>query len=186
MTLEDQLKSFRDKYIGSFMDARAKFEKEDKKIGAEIQAVPNNVQEHWSFGGCFRIDMIFIDTLQPIAIQCNPIEPIRSRYIATSTLILEVLPCAWWNISFECANFDQGDQAFIDWYEKWYDVNDKGFPVEAGLMGLIHAVTKVERQGDSCVFSVDFGTASVDSALELISVFSSQGVRNLKIATIED
>lgn len=73
-------------------------------------------------------------------------------------------------------------EAYLDWAKKWIDINDENNKnTEIEFAGLIHNVQPPELINREYTLSIDFGTAEVESFLELLKMLEYIGVKRIKI-----
>lgn len=70
---------------------------------------------------------------------------------------------------------DRWDPALRTWTTRWLDLAETNAADADGLRGVIHGVRDVERDGDLLRFAVDFGSAGVESVLELMDALVDAG-----------
>ncbi len=60
------------------------------------------------------------------------------------------------------------------WAYKWLDIEDEKTPDLNNLQGVIHSITKPEIENGYTKFSIDFGSAPVECAMELINILVNE------------
>jgi hypothetical protein len=64
---------------------------------------------------------------------------------------------------------------------EWFDSEDRNRPDSLGLYGVVHFASDPEPVGGGSKFSVDLGSAPVESLLSLMAHLSDAGVRVARI-----
>lgn len=183
MTFREELEAIRERYVRFYLDTLREFQIKGKEVGSELQVQIDSRAAHEFYMNRARIDLVEVDSLQSGEVYCKSVKPGQRLYTPFSGLSIELLECAWYGIEFQCGTFSQDDSAFHEWFCKWYDFSDEGTAVEAGLSGLIHFATTIKELDTVGVFSVDFGSAPVESLLELLTVFQAQGIDKISMGT---
>lgn len=60
------------------------------------------------------------------------------------------------------------------WAYEWLDIEDEKTPDLNNLRGVIHSITKPEIENGYTKFSIDFGSAPVECAMELIDILANE------------
>lgn len=106
-------------------------------------------------------------------------EPIQ--FSVSGKLTVRLSSISWNAVEFEGSCFARESELLSNWALKWLDVDEINETEEHGFGGYIHSITYPEIESGKCSFSVDFGSASIDSFYELINVFLNLGVKELSI-----
>lgn len=184
MSFREEVERIREHYVQKYFAALHEYQTKGANVATEIQGQINSEEASRGFYlGCSRLDIIIIEPLQAVEVHCSLVSPNQRLYSPLSGLTVELSDCGWYGIEFECETFRQTDAAFKEWFHKWYDASDAGIAVEEGLSGFVHCATTVQERDGACIFSVDFGSAPVESLLELLSVLHSQGIKQLSMGT---
>lgn len=88
---------------------------------------------------------------------------------------------SWNAVEFESGCYDLESDLISSWALKWLNVEETNSTDENGFGGYIHSISYPEKNEDKCTFSVDFGSANIDSFYELINVFLELGIKDLAI-----
>jgi hypothetical protein len=85
-------------------------------------------------------------------------------------------PFSWGNCPVQARLAgNRWDPELRTWTVRWLDLADER-PCDAqGLCGVIHGVRDVDHDGDVLRFSVDFGSAGIESVLELMDALVDAG-----------
>ncbi|OWU83718.1 hypothetical protein ATO6_17840 [Oceanicola sp. 22II-s10i] len=86
-------------------------------------------------------------------------------------LTLEVGPVSWESIAFNLTPAPPEVVGFETWFAKWVDLEGARRPMDSMMSQVIHSAV-VERGR----ITVDFGTAPVEAATELLDLFIQNGV----------
>ena len=84
-------------------------------------------------------------------------------------------------IEFETDIFPSSNEVLSNWAIKWLDPEEKGVADDYGFEGYLHSITYPEEINGKMHFSVDFGSASLDSVFDLLGVFMEMGVSHVKM-----
>ncbi len=101
-------------------------------------------------------------------------------------LALELNPFYWHGCEFILETRSENWDWLINWTKKWIDENDSNVINDLGFSSVIHNVMRPVKKGpDEYSFSVDFGTAPVESFMDLIQVITAQQIQKLKIGSFQ-
>jgi hypothetical protein len=70
-------------------------------------------------------------------------------------------------------NYSDDIENIKKWAIKWIDLEDEKTQDSNNLQGVIHNITKPKKEDNGITFSVDFGSSSIEAALELIDILSN-------------
>lgn len=88
-------------------------------------------------------------------------------------------PFVWNEVDFECSAFDVKARLLQKWAFYW--LHDHKRRNDYGLTGCVHGLTFPQQEGGYCHFKVDFGSAEVQSFVELLQVLRHLGVRRTRV-----
>lgn len=98
---------------------------------------------------------------------------------------IELRPFYWHGCEF-ILNKEISDTTFVeDWTAQWIDEEDLLQESGEGYANAIHSVTIPEIVNDETKFTVDFGTAAVDSFLDLLDRIAQQGIDKVTISSFD-
>jgi hypothetical protein len=70
----------------------------------------------------------------------------------------------------------------IEWGKKWIDIDDEKTATEKqGSGNVIHNVQPPSKDLNGYMITIDFGTASINSIIELFTVFKDMGIHEIEI-----
>jgi hypothetical protein len=96
---------------------------------------------------------------------------------------IELNPFYWNGCEFILNEKPKEQDWLIEWIKGWIDEDDGNNEDSNGLSGVIHSVTRPKQSMHDYSFSVDFGSADLQSFLDLIDEIYLQGVKKLKIGS---
>lgn len=88
-------------------------------------------------------------------------------------------PFVWNEVDLECSLFDVGAPLLQKWASYW--LHDHKRRNDFGLTDCVHGLTFPQQEGGYCHFKVDFGSADVQSFVELLQVLQRLGVRRTRV-----
>jgi hypothetical protein len=92
-------------------------------------------------------------------------------------------PFVWNGLEFKFDGDLSNDSSLIEWMKKWMDIEDTK-PKDNNLLSqIVHNVSPPEQIQSGWSFSVDFGTAPIDSFVELIEVIRAAGAKKLELGS---
>jgi len=167
MELNELLSAHREYYINHFNDFLTKSEKGASELLLEIKN-----EEPEELFRLYRYDLVYTINDEHNIAEFNTDGFLKHDEISYSAghKTLYILPIAWNGIEIWVDMFSQFD-SLKNWVNKWIDLNDINEPDENGFLGVIHNITKPTKdKKDNITFSVDLGTAPIESAIELINI----------------
>jgi hypothetical protein len=72
------------------------------------------------------------------------------------------------------------------WFDHWFDGEDTRQPDERGLYGVIHSLSDPQREDNSIVMRVDFGSAPEEAFEELLDALRDSGATKIEIGHDHD
>jgi len=88
-------------------------------------------------------------------------------------------PFVWSEVDLECSAFDVRAPLLQKWATYW--LHDYKRRNDYGLTGCVHGLTFPQQEGNFCHFKVDFGSAEVQSFVELLQVLQQLGVKRTRV-----
>ena len=96
------------------------------------------------------------------------------------TIILA--PIGWNGVDITLDNHSTDISNIVVWATKWLDSKDEKVQDSNKLQGVIHNISKPEKEDDKTTFSVDFGSAPTEAVLELLDILSKDSkATNIKL-----
>lgn len=131
-----------------------------------------------------RIDMVSSSHNYTDFTECKPETTLYFRPTTLSLngqlkIVLE--PFTWNEVDIECTRFDAHALILQQWAYHWIERNDHTERGDHGLRGCAHSISFPISKGDTCRFSVDFGSADVDCFIELMHVLCRLGVTQARV-----
>lgn len=168
-----------DIYLEVYEKALAQYRMEDPNCTAEIGfkiPEPNLLIE--SFG---RVDLVMKigEKTEFVEIQIDNIKLAKEALFELEGIEIVLFPIVWNGIYFHCENFDFRNSNFIEWLDKWLDIEDKSYLKNKDFQNVIHRVAV--EQNSEFIVSIDFGSAPIDSLLEFISVLKAVGNQSVRL-----
>lgn len=94
---------------------------------------------------------------------------------------VSLAPIAWNGVEI-IAQLKEFEPSLIErWTLKWLDIEDCHAQDRHGLQSVIHSVVKPEFENNALHLSIDFGSAPLDSFMELISILEDMGAAQVQI-----
>jgi hypothetical protein len=106
----------------------------------------------------------------------NTHSPVEFKFGNTT---VELNPIFWHGCQFTMTHTETDNGWLEEWTKKWIDEDDNFESIDDGLSGAIHNVTILTQVEEGWQFIVDFGTAPVESFMELIDVLNKKGISNV-------
>src|SRR5688572_26821054 len=129
-----------------------------------------------------RVDMFSNSTSYTDLTEFKPEDNIYFRPTKLSLnhqMKISLEPFVWNEVDIECNTFDGHAPLLQKWAHYW--LHDHQRHNEFGLMGCAHGLSFPRKTGNSCHFTVDFGSADVRCFLELMQILQRLGVRRARI-----
>lgn len=177
------LEQVREHYLSGYQRSIEDFSSRHQKSAPEILFELQGDESQPSVYRLYRVDMGSGDTSPPSLSEFSHPNHLNFEKIEFSadSISAVLYPIAWNGIEFETDPFPPSDQALSSWVSKWIDPDELGKPDQYGLGGYVHSVTYPEEVEGKMQFSVDFGSAPIDSVYDLFSVFIDLGVSKVEM-----
>jgi hypothetical protein len=121
-------------------------------------------------------EMIAVDTEKMLSFDAL-------EFLWTEELTVNLEPFKWNEVTLvlsglgACVDWDP----LVDWFEKWFDAEDRREPGPDGLRGVLHFLSDPEVEGEDVRFSVDLGSAPVEAFEELLDAADALGAPRVRI-----
>ncbi len=174
----------REHYLGHYRAVVRRAAAERPQAAAEL-LIELTAPTSQLFRRLTRVDVIWGGAERPSIIEANvdPVSVAECLHEEPGPPVLRVFPVVWNACELRFADKVGFDDAFGRWFNRWLDPEDRREQDEDGLAGVIHSVTIPAKRGDTWSFSVDFGSAPVDAALELLALPSLGTSRKLDVGS---
>ena len=96
-------------------------------------------------------------------------------------MLVEISPFHWNGVEFDVTPAIEDLPALEAWALHWIDPDEQAISDEWGLGNYIHSITAPEYVASKSSFSVDFGSASVESFVSLLNLLIEMGSVEIKI-----
>ncbi len=177
MAFEDQLQIARDNYLRFYREKLAEFKSEHPTCVAELLVQPNGAQNPPPFS-LLRVDAMYGSASSPSAIRvafpATPSSQLAEFEHRGVRIHLGALSWEHASVSFEAVQFDLAQLG--DWLSKWIDDAEVRAVDDLGLAGVLHSIAWTSSGGGLWEITIDFGSAPVACAMELIEALEQQGV----------
>ena len=206
MNLAELLADVRDPYVGllratirSEKTQRFGFLMKKQRVAAEvIVAIDDGTNPHGSrFNLPLRVDLMLQkpkaespDITRVISAEEHQLAPAWAvgdmQFISgfPSGLQFCVYPFWWDRCDISCNGEIASWQPCLDWFRRWFDSEEKQPADQDGLHGVVHEMSEPVVHDGLTTFRVDFGSAPIDSLLDLLEVLHAMNVAELKVSTI--
>jgi hypothetical protein len=174
----DLVERVREHYLAQFRDFVAKL-REDGSVGyPELKLEPKGPPSEELYRNLCCIDFVK-DPAKPRLFELE-----LDRYLGFAPLAatfggvaLQIVALRW-----DCVNFYHDapslePECLADWFETWFDPDDKHRGSTTELSGIIHSL--VISKG---FVSVDFGSAPVDAFWSFLEALEKAGVKNVRVS----
>jgi hypothetical protein len=161
--------------------------------GAKVdhpQAVPEllielNTPENHLVQRLTRVDVIWGGAEKPSIIEANValVSTAECLHSEPGPPVLRAFPLVWNSVEVVCPERLDLGAGFMEWFERWLDLDDDQAPDADGLAGVIHSVTSPGPLTFGWGFSVDMGSASVDALIQLLALPAFRQVRTVDIGS---
>lgn len=177
------LEQVREHYLQGYRQAYVSFSQAHEKSAPEVLLQLQNREKLPLPYQLYRVDMASGDSASPNFSEFNheshlSFSPIQ---FTANSIEAELHPIAWNAVEFETNEFDINSEVLSDWALKWLDQEEQADSDEFGIGCYIHSITFPELENGKVHFSIDFGTATIGSFYELISVLVELGVTEMKL-----
>ncbi len=96
-------------------------------------------------------------------------------------LPVDIRPFPWNACKLKIANASDDLAPLNQWFDRWFDPEEKLVPGEDGLLGVIHAMTFDQPVDGARILLIDFGSAPIEAFQELIDAIFEIGARRVEV-----
>ena len=154
---------------------------------AELLVQPNGAQNPPPFS-LLRVDAMYGSASSPSAVRIAfPVNPISQvAEFEHSGVRVHLGALSWENasVSFDASRFEIAHLG--GWLSKWIDDAEVRVTDELGLAGVLHSIAWNSSGGGIWEIIIDFGSAPVECAVELIETLAQHGVSTCYVKSDED
>ncbi len=175
MSLEDFASRIRDHYLGQFREFVREQHLGCEQGAAEVKLLLSDRSELYRHLYC--VDFVKNDG-GPQVVELQPdrflkFEPL-SGAIGDARLLIDHLRWDDVVIAHDAAKKPQID----NWFERWFDPEDKRIDEKAEFSSVIHSLLASEGS-----LSIDFGTAPTAAFWEVLDLVATQGGKNIRVSS---
>ena len=181
INLEELLGKVRDHYLTGYRRAIGSYRERFTPGGPEVlletdQSAPLVYRY-------YRMDLASGSTNPPDMTEVNldshlEFEPLTFDH---DGLEVRLTPVVWNGVECRVEPALAHDADLQAWALRWVDPEERAVPDSDGLGAYVHSVTVPRSDATGTTFSIDFGSAPVQSVLELLSVLRKAGVRSVAL-----
>lgn len=177
------LEQVREHYLQGYRQSYESFSQAHEKSPPEVLLQLQNREKLPLPYQLYRVDMASGDSASPNFSEFNHESHLSFNPVQFSANSIEAVlyPISWEAVEFETNEFNIDNENLSDWALKWLDQEEQADTDEFGIGCYIHSITFPELENGKVHFSIDFGSASLASFRELLSVLIEMGVTDLKI-----
>lgn len=177
------LEQVREHYLQGYRQSYESFSQAHEKSAPEVLLQLQNREKLPLPYQLYRVDMASGDSASPNFSEFNHESHLSFNPVQFSANSIEAVlyPISWEAVEFETNEFNIDNENLSDWALKWLDQEEQADTDEFGIGCYIHSITFPELENGKVHFSIDFGSASLASFRELLSVLIEMGVTDLKI-----
>ena len=175
MTLRELFDLHRDKYVTQFIDFMNQTEDGNFEILLKYEKNRNEVDIY----NYYRPDCLKISDESNKIIDFGIDTYLNHKTVMFDFHDLELFiqPVIWNNVEIEVERLPHNMEVFYKWIEKWVDIEDELIKKnEQGLQEVIHSVSQFINEDNNIVFSIDFGSAPIDSLFYLFDILYKDGL----------
>jgi hypothetical protein len=175
MEIKELLNSHREYYLEYFFNLITKSEAGESEL-----LIKNNNEEQAELYRLYRYDLVSRESENSKFTEFNTdgfLNHDKIDYFVEDKII-EFSPIVWNGVEISYNDTSTDFDSIEKWAFKWLDINDCNKPDSNNLQQVIHNITKAELVNGWNTFSVDFGSAPIEAAIELIEI-----ILNLPLTT---
>jgi len=187
MTLEERIANAREHYMSNFRDWIVQRKKAFPKGVAEVMFLmpgPAGRPERYRL---MRVDLVEAkDPNKPALVEMNVDSDARFQaepHGWKGSLHAVLYPFVWNGCEFRFVAPSLSWPAVDDWWDEWFDEQERKPLSPDGLGGVIHSMTEPQRTAEGSTFSVDFGSARVDAFHALLDALAATGIREVIVGS---
>ena len=179
MELQDILEKHREYYLNHYNEVTSSIKDSQNEILLKLPAIKSN-----EVFELYRYDIISGEKESPNIQEINTDGYLNHEELGYSVnnkgIVLS--PIVWNGVDFTVDKEYNNFKTLINWAKNWIDSEDKSSDTKP--QGFIHSITEPEVENNNVTFSVDFGTAPIDSLIELLILLSKEKeVNNIKLSS---
>ena len=181
MAFVDIIEKVRNQYLSNYSDAIESYKQRHDDITTELLLeVPSDESD--KLYRLYRIDITYesqlVDINTDTYLNFEPFE-----VTIDDELSIQVHPFYWNALEiYGALDLDKLSE-FRQWANKWIDPDDQKETDEDGFSGVIHGVTRPEKQGNLWMTSIDLGTAKIKCVWDLLKILKDAGLNEVKVSS---
>jgi len=182
MDLEEILSHHRQMYINQLIDFYENRGESVKELLMEL-----NVDDEALLFNLYRLDYVVKVDDELIIEELSPETYIHHSPISFTfgELYLELNPFYWHGCEFTIDKKFQDFERLKSWAKTYMDEEDTFQPDSNGLTGTIHSISYPTTEQHRTKFTVDLGTASVNTFMTLLHCIQETGANNVVISSFD-
>jgi len=181
MSWEEVVGKVRDQYLDRYRGAIAGYRERFSPGGPEVLLeVEGEGQEVFRL---HRFDLASGAVKPPNLTEVNSETHLEFDILAVEYegIAISLAPFVWNGVEFNVSPPIGDTSRLAAWALRWIDPSESNKPDADGLGGYLHSITRIESDAEMSSFSVDFGSAPLNSWRELFDVLASAGTKRVKI-----
>ncbi len=187
MKLAEHFQLARDAYVGFYREKLRELKQAHSDCVAELLVLPNGAQNPEPYS-LIRIDALYGPKESPNVFRfALPLALSRDLSEAEhDEMRVTVASLSWEHLTFtfQAAGFQLA--GLREWLSRWIDDKEVRQVDDLGLAGVLHAIAWDSSDTGKWTITVDFGTAPISCALELLQELQRQGVASCVLTTEEE
>nr|WP_063573474.1 hypothetical protein [Luteibacter rhizovicinus] len=181
MSIEVIIGAERERYVTSYIEAKARLSASHEDIVGELLISINNDAIPYPYR-YVRADLVSKDengqpALSEVRIDVDP--AFEARGYDFGAFQVEVYPFTWSSVQVVFDKEPRSLQQIEGWITRWLDVEDRRASSDDGLSCAVHSFTQIETNGHWWFLTGDFGTAPADALIEFVDLLASQGMSRI-------
>jgi hypothetical protein len=181
MTLEDVLDAVRNHYVSRYREAIVRYRQKFTPIAAEV--LLETKRERPLIYRYYRMDIASGADDRPNLTEVNPSTHLdfEGFHVERDGLLIRISPIVWNGVQFRAEPSLNSDSLLQSWALRWIDPDEKSESDSEGLGAYVHSITMPENEFGATSLSVDFGSAPVASAIELLTTLRKSGATSVEV-----
>lgn len=184
MTLDELLNKQREQYMATYKLGLSQNKTDKSAIEVMLQTTTDQNRHLPEVYQLTRYDLINISAegkynLTEFNLDKDSVLKYDKHTFEFEGMKVEIMPFIWNGCEFTLVQ--KPNITLENWAKKWLDIEDKKSETSDGFLNVIHSLTYPEEKNGSWTISVDFGSSSIDTFKELLSLLSKQGNKEVKV-----
>jgi hypothetical protein len=183
--IKEILEAVREHYLSGYLEVIAEAREGDARIATEVAFEFPDEEGLPVVYRYYRVDLLKLgesdDDHEFVEVNADTHVAFESIRVEHKGLQLVLSPMFWNGVEFHVHPELRDDGPLQSWALRWIDVEGNTEPDDHGLSACIHSTMAPEGGAGATSFSVDFGSAPIESFLELFDVLSECGARSIEV-----